>query len=104
MSQFLSLWHGLIDKPPAKRSMREIATEVAESYELPMTALVGYTRNHASAWVRQEAMHACRAEGHSYSAIGRFFKRDHSTVIYGVMRHKARISSLPDFAQGSLQA
>jgi chromosomal replication initiation ATPase DnaA len=38
---------------------------------------------------RWAAMYAMRLAGYSYADIGRFFNRDHSTVIYAIKQMEA---------------
>jgi len=71
-------------------SMRRIALDVALKYELSFEELIGPKRHQRQARPRQEAMFKMKELGHSHSEIGRFFGRDHTTVMYGVRAHEAR--------------
>jgi chromosomal replication initiator protein len=88
----LSLWHGAI---PAKPSMKQIATLVAERHGLGLEHLVGPETAQRFVLPRHEAMFLIRAENrYSLPQIGKFFgDRNHATVIHGVRRHAARIAS-----------
>lgn len=94
--QFLSLWHGLIDKPESRALMRDVAQAVADKHGISLDVLRSEKRDRPIAWARQEAMWECRRQTtQSLPQIGLFFGgRDHSTVLHGIHRHQARISSL----------
>lgn len=82
-------------QPPERgtyRSMVEIATEVAQSYKLRVSDLKGKEVGKTYSWPRQEAMYAIRKEtGYSLTKIGRFFNRDHTTVIHSLRTHGGRM-------------
>ncbi len=78
------------------RSIREIAMTVALEYGLKIDDLRGYSRKQPTASARQRAYFLARNEGHSYPAIGRYFNRDHATVIHGVNRWKSGECRKPD--------
>lgn len=88
----ISLWKGEITPDAGdKRTMREIAADVAQAHRLTLDDLRQPTHARRIAWPRQEAMAAIRATGrYSYPQIGRFFGMDHTSVIHGVRAHKAR--------------
>lgn len=85
--------------PARMVTMVTIAQEVADKYGLSVSELKGLTRLRYVAWPRQEFMWRCRqifrSDGfHRYSLpqIGRFLGgRDHTTCVWGVKRHIARI-------------
>ena len=81
----LSLWKGEVEIQPI--SMRDIACRVAERHGLTVDDLRGSDRTKRVAWPRQEAMAAIRETGrYSLPRIGKFFNRDHTTVIHAVRR------------------
>ena len=88
----ISLWKGQITPDEGdKRTMREIAEDVAQAHRLTLDELKTPTHARRIAWPRQEAMAAMHATGrYSYPQIGRFFGMDHTSVIHGVRAHKAR--------------
>lgn len=47
---------------------------------------------HAAMWLAREM------SGYSYPAIGRAFRRDHTSVLYGVARTETRLARDADFA------
>jgi chromosomal replication initiation ATPase DnaA len=67
----------------ARRSMREIAEEVALRHRLYVHDLKAPTRAVRISHPRQEAMVEMRAEGFSTTQIARFFgMKDHTTVLH----------------------
>lgn len=89
----LSLWKGVVRRPscPARvePSMHEVARHVAQLHGLTLDQLrsSGPTRRlsarHVSR-IRQWAMWQMRRQtGASYTAIGLFFDRNHTTVMHG---------------------
>lgn len=90
MTTFLSMWpwRGELTARPA--TMREISEAVAARYGLPIEQLKGPDRKRSVAWARQEAFDAIYATGrYSLPQIGRYFNRDHTTVLHGVRRVRA---------------
>lgn len=76
----LSLWRGRI---PIRRTMAQILAEVAEQSNVSVADLKSPARFRCIAWPRQEAMWRMVNEGRwSLPQIGRFFNRDHTTVIW----------------------
>jgi hypothetical protein len=74
-------------------SVREIQEAVASDFSVPLSLLNSPARQQAVAWPRQYAMLLAREiTGHSLPNIGRFFNRDHSTVIHGIDAAKERVS------------
>jgi len=71
-------------------SMRGIALEVAVKHEITVEEMAGPKRQPRQIHPRHEAMFKMRKVGYSYSEIGRFFGRDHTTVMHGVRAHEAR--------------
>lgn len=67
----------------AVTTMAVICEVVARRYGLTVEALRGHTREQPAVRARQVAMRLCREmTDRSYPAIGRFFNRDHSTVMH----------------------
>lgn len=61
--------------------------------------LRGRSREKPVASTRAAIFRAARASGKSLSEIGRYFCRDHTTVMYGVRRSKQLETSDPDHAE-----
>ena len=84
----LSLWRTFPPRPP---TMRALAQEVAERHGLTLAAMRGAGPRRSVAWPRQEAMALMHATGaYSMPQIGRFFGRDHTTVLWAIRRVKER--------------
>lgn len=72
----------------------KIARAVAKAHRVPWKEFTSRRRNLAYAAARQHAMW----EIHKHTKltlpeIGRIFDRDHSTVLFGIRRHQARLSN-----------
>lgn len=77
-----------LPKPP---TMREIASEVAERHGVKVDEMRGPSRKRYFVHPRQEAFALIRANTSlSYPNIGRYFNRDHTTVIHGEKAHNDR--------------
>jgi chromosomal replication initiation ATPase DnaA len=79
----------------SRTPVREIAASVADKYGLTVDDLRGTDRTRRVAWPRQEAMAEIRRHRQDMSLpdIGRFFNRDHTTVIHAlraVAKRKAK--------------
>lgn len=68
----------------------EIVRRTAISYGLSVEDLLGRSRSKMIVRARKEAMKAVYELGFSYPEVGRFFGRDHTTVMYLVKWKKAR--------------
>lgn len=96
MNPFVSLYPWLWSpKPSADHTMREIASRVAARYGTSLSALQGCSRQRTVSHPRQEAYAEIYSVGrYSTTQIGRFFgDRDHTTVIYGIRRHRSRLAA-----------
>ena len=61
--------------------------------------LVSERRDQHTAFARQLAMYLCREVTHaSFPVIGKFFGRDHSTVMHAHKIIRARMRAQPEFA------
>ena len=80
------------------KSMLGIASAAAQSARLPLADLRGPSRARGVVWVRQDAMFLMHQAGFSTTQIGRFFHRDHSTVLHGINAARSR----KDQAKGPL--
>ena len=74
----------------ALRGMMQIATNTAAANMLTVEKIRGRSRLQSVVWPRQDAMLAQREAGHSLASIGRFWRRDHTTVMHGINAAKAR--------------
>lgn len=67
--------------------MGEVAAKVAAEWRVSLDALMSSRRHHDIAWPRQIAMYLCTLDvRRSFPEIGRFFDRDHTTVLYAERR------------------
>lgn len=72
---------------PQRETMKEIATRSAERHGLILDDLKSGRRHASISAARMEAMFEIYATGNfSYPQIGRFFNRDHTTVLYACRR------------------
>lgn len=65
---------------------REFIAKCCELFDVHPRDLMGPARFHFVTYPRFAAYKALKMRGWSYSHIGRFMGRDHSTVIHGVRR------------------
>ncbi|MCY3973982.1 MAG: DnaA/Hda family protein [Simkaniaceae bacterium] len=81
-----SLLHDLIEEQTRIRITPDTITRsVAESFHMPLEAVLSKRQNHKCVLPRKVAMYLCRKMLHMpYKKIGEFFSRDHSTVISGI--------------------
>ena len=71
-----------------------ILTEIAKKHGVTLTELCGSQRSRQQVLARHEAMYRLRAETRmSLLAIGERLGRDHSSVIYGIAQHNARLAA-----------
>lgn len=82
---------GIPPAPPLSLvTMRAIATKHATAAGLSLDVLRSRTHARHVAHARQDAMREMHAAGYSTPQIGRFFSRDHSTVLSGIKASEAR--------------
>lgn len=75
----LSIWEGA-------RICRAV-TIASEATGVATRDILGHSRASYISAARHRAYAEARALGLSYPVIGRGFRRDHSTIIYGVHKH-----------------
>lgn len=75
----------------SSEKMSDIAKRVAIQHGVTVADLKGGKRTWDCVFPRHEAMFLCRKEGNSLTKIGRFFNRDHTTVLNGIRRHEQRM-------------
>lgn len=96
MKPLLSLWKGplTVTAESRRERMRAILAEVADKHGVTPEAIQGRSCAREVSNARQEAMHRLYDLGWlSTPHIGRFLNRDHSTVVYGLKAHEARIAA-----------
>lgn len=75
---------------PSSRKMADIVADIASDNGLTLTELKSRSCLRAIAWPRQYAYSVLIDAGHSAASVGRFFGRDHSTVLDGARKAKSR--------------
>lgn len=89
--EVLSLWRGRVRIRPTG-SMRELATEICELYDIDLDGLKGRSQARRYSNPRQHFMARAYGMGHlSLCQVGDFLGgRDHATVKHGIEAHKRR--------------
>lgn len=76
-----------------------IKAATAHHYGFKVSDIMGKRKTMSLSRARHVAMYLCKKHtGKSYAEIGRIFNRDHSSVMYGCERIRARIEALPHWA------
>lgn len=90
----------LYEKKELTISVADIMNFVTRKYDLEKGDLISDSRKNSIAQPRQIAMYlAKKMTTLSYVAIGKAFKRDHSTVIYAVDKIEEKCGSNPSFKE-----
>lgn len=82
------------------RTMHEIAAAAQEATGFTLADLRSPCREHPLVHVRQEAMALAAAQGFSLPQVGRFFCRDHTTVLNAIRSVERRRKEREANAQG----
>ena len=92
--------HSVEEMPPARPPIRKIQTIVARFYGIDLIEIFSQRRHASIVFPRQVAMYLSnRLTTRSLPEIGRCFGgRDHTTIIHGVRKIKARRETDPDLA------
>jgi chromosomal replication initiation ATPase DnaA len=78
-------------KEGGKKSMRDIAKEVADKHGFTLDDLMIRSRRQKLSIARHEAFYRMRYELNlSYPKIGSFFGMDHTSVMHGVYKHEGK--------------
>jgi chromosomal replication initiator protein len=77
--------------PPHWDILGQIVDEAASLAGISRADILGYSHRRDFAWPRQFAMWQARQHGLPYVTIGRFFRRDHTTVIHACRAVEARM-------------
>ncbi len=79
---------------PVAASMREIAEEVARETGVTVDEMMGRSKLLRIVRARRTAWDRLHRTGRfTTPAIGRFFGRDHSTIVVGIKRHRRALAS-----------
>lgn len=81
-------WMGMLT--PLERRMMRVREACVEGGVDIHELMTGRGRDPKVVKVRQRLFHEFREEGMSLPDIGRFFKRDHTTVLYGIHKERER--------------
>jgi len=74
------------------KSLKAIILETAYKYNVTPMGLMGPSRLQIYSQPRFELYYRAHAQyGHPFTYIGRYFDRDHSTIIYGVRKYQAML-------------
>lgn len=85
--------------PTTDPRVRDIIDCVSEQWGVPVRTLLSDRREKGVACVRHAAMTlAYEMTPHSFPALGRMFRRDHTTVMYAVRRCQALAEHDLDYA------
>lgn len=80
-------WKKVLHSVSPRDEMRKIVRDVAADYGVSAGDIMGPSRLRDHAWPRQVSMWRIRRElDESFPKIGRFFNRDHTTVMHAVAR------------------
>lgn len=80
----------MIDNPQPRRTMAGIAQSLAAERGFTLDLLRNADRTKAISHARQEAMLRMVEAGFTTTQIGRFLRRDHSTVVHGAQVARTR--------------
>ena len=75
------------------RFAEEITQGVAERHGVPVEFILGRGRGKFVVRARHEAMALCYEFGYSTIDLGRYFKRDHTTILHAI-RKKEKANAL----------
>lgn len=64
--------------------VRLYACIAAANHKTTIKCVMGESRSRPDVYARREVMRRLRDDGFSYSQIGRWLDRDHSTVMFGL--------------------
>jgi len=86
---------GILGRPRNRTaaSLWQITRDVACAYDVGADIIRSKVRRHNIAHPRQEAMRRADLAGFTSSEIGRFFSRDHTTVIHGIKAATSRMAA-----------
>lgn len=84
----------VLSRGSAGISCIKLVEAVAQKHQLTIADLCGVNRAHHVVLARQEAMYLARKTGKSSMVIGRFFNRDHTTVLYSCRQYAERLERI----------
>ncbi len=88
-----------VEAADADAALATIIGRVSEEFHVETFRLLGAQRSRNLAWARQVAFYLARETTTlSFPAIGKYFNRDHSTIIHGCNAVRERMAERPMFA------
>ena len=94
LSRAIAKYRLVLDRPNTRPTLTNILNQVCEEYGVTKLDLKSARRSRELVVPRQKAMWRMKHETEcSLPAIGRFFHRDHTTILYGVLRHQSKIDA-----------
>jgi len=79
-----------IERTTQEQEMTDIVEKLTNGTGVSLDDILGPSRLASIASVRQAAYWYSREGGISLNTIGRFFNRDHTTIIHGCRKHERR--------------
>lgn len=73
-------------------SMQVLMDLISEAYKAPVHRLRSDSSVRLLVWPRQHFMTLAAENGFSTTQIGNFLGRDHTTVMHGIVAHRARVA------------
>ena len=74
-------------------AIRNICAAMCAKHGVTMAEILGRSHEHRISHARQEVMWLASMAGKSTGEIGRFFGRDHTTVMHGIRAHQRRMGA-----------
>ncbi len=88
-----------VEAADADAVVLSIIDRVSERFHVEISRLLGSRRTQDITWARQVAFYLARETTTlSFPAIGKYFNRDHSTIIHGCNAVRERMAERPMFA------
>lgn len=85
-------WQEMVEESLTPSIMREVVKETVDYSGLPFAKVMSETRQQPYVKVRQIAMYRLHKElNASASEIARFFRKDHTTVLYALRKVRKEI-------------
>lgn len=75
-----------IAKMLKKKKINDTIMLVALKHNIPAPLIASSSREKAVVWARYEALSILHSSGFSYCMLGRIFRKDHTSVRYGILR------------------
>lgn len=73
-----------------RESVRCVVDAISKQTGVPSVRIVSVSRNKEVVAARQWAFFELQAAGFSLTQMGRMFKKDHTTILHGIRKHRER--------------